>query len=112
MRGPAKRCEDILSALDVVRLYAARGYEDFCENIETQSVLLRHMQIIGEAAWRIPNDVRELAPDLPWNSIAGLRHIIVHTYFDLDLMRIWRTISGELDALDAAARQILAALAD
>ncbi len=58
------------------------------------------MQIIGEAARTLPEDVRTLAPEIPWPNIIGMRNILVHGYFDIDTDIVW----------EAAVRDVLGAL--
>jgi uncharacterized protein with HEPN domain len=49
-----------------------------------QAWVLRHIQIIGEAAAGITQETRMLAPDIPWGQIVGLRNALVHAYFNID----------------------------
>jgi uncharacterized protein with HEPN domain len=52
----------------------------------------RHLQIIGESASKLPEGVRNLAPDIPWHKIIGMRNILVHDYFAIDLDAVWNTV--------------------
>jgi uncharacterized protein with HEPN domain len=50
---------------------------------------LRELQIIGEAARGIPEEVRSKAPEAPWHGLVGMRNILVHGYFDIDTEIVW-----------------------
>jgi uncharacterized protein with HEPN domain len=63
---------------------------------------LRHLQIIGEAASKLPEEVRNLAPDIPWHKIIGMRNILVHDYFAIDLDAVWNTVQRDIPSLEPA----------
>ena len=58
--------------------------------------VVRNLEILGEAANRLPDDFKQRHADIPWPKIVGLRHRIVHDYFDVDLEIIWQIIQHEL----------------
>lgn len=64
MRDPAERLRDILEAIERIERYAARGRTVFDEDELIQSWIVRHLQLIGEAASRVPESIRELAPEI------------------------------------------------
>jgi uncharacterized protein with HEPN domain len=49
-----------------------------------RSHLLRHIQIIGEASWRLSDSLKGRNPKVPWKGIAGMRHVLVHDYFEVN----------------------------
>ena len=57
-----------------------------------QNWFVRHLQIFGEAARLLPEEVRTLAPDIPWSEIIGMRHILVHNYFGIDTQVVWDAV--------------------
>jgi uncharacterized protein with HEPN domain len=67
--------------------------------------LIRAIEIIGEAAARLPATVRDTHPEIPWAQIMGMRNRLVHGYYDVDLDVLWATVSTNLtpliDAIDA-----------
>lgn len=67
--------------------------------------MVRDLQIIGEAASRLlSQDARDQHPAVPWREIIGMRHILVHGYFEVDLDLVWSVVDRELSALrDAIA---------
>jgi len=56
----------------------------------------RSIQIIGEAAKKIPEDVRASHPDVPWREMTAMRDVIVHEYDDLDPAQLWKTIAEDI----------------
>ncbi len=61
--------------------------------------LVKDIEIIGEAAYRITPAVQEEMPDIPWDDIVGMRHRLVHAYFDINLDILWRTVQDDLPPL-------------
>ncbi|MCB9122436.1 MAG: DUF86 domain-containing protein [Caldilineaceae bacterium] len=61
--------------------------------------LVKDIEIIGEAAFRIAPAVQEEMPDIPWDDIVGMRHRLVHAYFDINLDILWRTVQDDLPPL-------------
>ncbi len=66
---------DILAAIDAIERYQDRDRAAFENNELLQNWFLRHLQIIGEAARALPEDVRALVPEVPWSNIIGMRNI-------------------------------------
>jgi uncharacterized protein with HEPN domain len=85
VRDPKERLRDILDAITNIERYAARGRQAFEKDELIQNWFVRHLQIIGEAAYALSRDVREQEPDIPWTDIIGMRHILVHDYFVIDI---------------------------
>jgi uncharacterized protein with HEPN domain len=75
-----------------------------------QNWFLRHLQIIGEAARALPEEVRALAPEIPWSNIIGMRNILVHGYFEIDTDIVWNTATRDVPALKPAMERLLETL--
>ncbi len=89
--------EDILEAMDKIECYIkGLTYETFVENGMVVDAVIRNLEIIGEASKSIPKDVREKYPGIPWERMIGLRNIVIHEYFGIDLGIIWEIISKNL----------------
>ncbi|HTV31949.1 MAG TPA: HepT-like ribonuclease domain-containing protein [Methylocella sp.] len=71
---------------------------------------LRHLQILGEAARGLPEEVKKLAPGIPWSKIIGMRNILVHGYFEIDTRIVWDAVQRDLPAFKHAAQALLAQL--
>ena len=70
--------------------------------------VVRHLQIIGEAASRLPEDVRIRASEIPWPQVIGMRHVLVHGYFAIDTEIVWQTVVPGLPPLRTAVERSMA----
>ncbi len=84
MRDPKERLRDILDAVANIERYSVRGRQAFENDELIQNWFVRHLQIMGEAAYALPKELRDREPDIPWTEIIGMRHILVHDYFVID----------------------------
>jgi len=78
--------EDILEAIARIRRYT-RGLsrEAFADDERTLDAVVRNLEVIGEAVKQLPADVRSREPTVEWEKIAGLRDILIHQYFGIDV---------------------------
>lgn len=70
--------------------------------------LVKDIEIIGEAAYQISEITQDQLRDIPWDDIIGMRHKLVHAYFDINLDILWRTVQDDLPALVALLEPLLA----
>ena len=110
MRAPGERLRDILEAIEHIERYAQLGRAAFEQNELIQNWFVRHLQIIGEAANRLPPEVRAAAPEVPWSEIVGMRHILVHDYFAIDLDVVWQAVEVDLPQLKGQIKTLLGRL--
>jgi uncharacterized protein with HEPN domain len=96
-----------LEAIERIERYAARGREAFQSDELVQSWFVRHLQIIGEAVRAMPSDVRDRAPDIPWSEIIGMRHILVHDYFEIDSRAVWDAVERDIPELKQRIETLL-----
>ena len=86
------------------RLVAGASRQDLDRDEKLQLALVRALQVIGEAAWRLSEDFKRAHPTLPWHQIASFRHRVVHDYFAIDYDIVWHIATAELQPLiDALA---------
>lgn len=100
---------DILEAIGRIEEYTA-GYskEDFFRDRKTIDAVIRNLEITGEACGQVPEPVRAEHPRIPWKRIIGVRNIVIHHYFGVDLETVWFIIKHQMPEL----RSLLAATAD
>lgn len=70
---------------------AGMTFDQFTADSKTQSAVIMQLQVIGELAKRMPEEIK-VAIDIPWKEMAGLRDIVAHDYFKLDLVSVWETV--------------------
>jgi uncharacterized protein with HEPN domain len=79
----------------------------FVQNELVYDAVLRNLEVLGEAAKKVPEDVRNRYPWIEWRAIAGLRDVLAHAYFALDDATLWDIVARKVPALAEALRQIL-----
>lgn len=107
MRDDRERLLDIREAIENIQKYAARGKDAFSEDELIQTWVLHHIQILGEAAARISDEFQEHHPEIPWFKIVGMRNILVHDYFKIDVDAVWSVVENDLATLYQQIEQIL-----
>ncbi len=99
MRDPKERLRDMIEAIAAIERHLHRGKAAFEQDELLQGWFVRNLQILGEAARGLPDDVRALAPDIAWPRIIGMRNVLVHGYFDIDTDIVWDAASRDAVAL-------------
>lgn len=110
MRDSAERLRDILEAIAAIERHSDCEKRAFERDELLQAWFVRHLQIIGEAARAIPEEIRALAPEIPWRQIAGMRNVLVHGYFEIDTDLVWDAAARDVPALKPAIERLLASL--
>ena len=100
--------EDIVNQLEKVRGFVGTmDFEAFAQDEKTCYAVVRALEIVGEAAKRIPDDVRQRSPGVPWQLVAGMRDKLIHAYFGIDLEVVWRTVQEDLEPLEDATGALI-----
>lgn len=89
MRDPLERLRDIQDAIAKIMKYTNQGRHAFDQDELVQTWVVHHLEIIGEAARAIPQDFKDLHPEIPWKEYSGMRNILVHVYFGINQERVW-----------------------
>ena len=100
--------EDILKSIEKIEEYV-RGMsgEEFFRFSQVQDAVMRRLEIIGEAAKKVPEGFRSKYPEIPWKLIAGMRDVLIHGYFDVNLERVWVIVEKDLPDLKRKISRIL-----
>jgi uncharacterized protein with HEPN domain len=101
---------DIVDAITEVIETTPESWEEFDTNKLVRSHVLRHIQIIGEAAWRLSASLKDQHPEVPWKQIAGMRHVLVHDYFEVNWARVYQTARDHVSPLLPQIGSILGSL--
>ncbi len=75
--------------------YASHGKNAFINDELIQVWILHHIQILGEAAARLSDEFQECNHDIPWYKIIGMRNILVHNYFGIDIEAVWSAVEND-----------------
>jgi len=108
VRDDRERLRDVLEAIERIEKYAVRGRTALENEDLLQTWVVHHLMIVGEACRALSADFRKSHPDEVWVLAAGLRNVIVHEYFGVDLNVVWRVIEVDLPALKQRVQKILA----
>lgn len=104
--------QHILDAIRKIESYVAVGREVFLRDSHWHDAVIRQLEIIGEATKRLSSGFRDQHGETPWRRIAGLRDVLIHGYFGVDLEAVWGITQERLPSLKTQIEAILPDLAD
>ena len=100
--------EDILDAMEkAVVLLEGVTFDRFEADFRIHFAVVRALEIIGEATKRLPEEVRQRYPDVPWRGMAGMRDRIIHGYDTVDHQIVWDVVKRDIPQIEPRIRQIL-----
>jgi uncharacterized protein with HEPN domain len=104
------------SVFIVQMIEAAEAALEFCEGQTAESfagdrlvgfAVVRAIQLVGQAARGVSEELQSAHPEIPWREMIGMRNVVVHDYADVDMALVWKTVRDDLPALVARLRPIL-----
>jgi uncharacterized protein with HEPN domain len=110
-RQPTLIIDDILKCIQHIQSYTANiSFDQFSTHYMTVEACLYNIQVIGEAVSRLPENIKEDNPQIPWALIKGMRNRLIHEYFGTDIKLVWNVIENELPTLKGELEKILSGL--
>jgi uncharacterized protein with HEPN domain len=98
----------MLLSMEKISLYIdAMNKDAFVKDARTVDAVVRNLEIIGEAASRIPEVFKFSHPEISWRRVVGLRNRVIHEYFGVDLEIVWSVVSNDLPPLKSEVKQII-----
>ena len=106
-KDPLVYIDDIRDSIEAIKRYTAGlTKEDFFSSTEKQDAVYRRLEVIGEAANRLPDEFRNQYSLIPWHKIVGMRNVLIHEYDSIDLDRVWETIQRDIPTLEKHIKSI------
>lgn len=101
--------QDMLDSMNRIANYIqGESYDTFVNHQMLVDAVVRNLEIIGEAAGKVSDELRERVPEVPWKQMKGLRNIMIHEYFEIDNSIIWNIAFMDLPKARAQIEQIIA----
>lgn len=107
-RTPKLLLEDIIESAEKILQYTKGiSFEEFSKDNKTVDAVIRNFEIIGEASNLIPDELKDKYSEIDWHRIRGFRNRIVHDYFGVDLLIIWKIIFDQIPGLITEITKII-----
>ena len=75
------------------------SFDEFSQDKKTIYAVVRGLEVIGEAVKKLPKEIKDRYPDIPWKRIAGMRDKLIHEYFGVDISVVWKTVKEDIPYL-------------
>lgn len=99
-KDPFLYLDHILESIEALEKYSENlSKEDFLNSLLIQDAICRRLEIIGEAASKLDDEFKDKYSDVPWYKIVGMRNLLIHEYFHVDLDQVWSTIEISIPEL-------------
>jgi uncharacterized protein with HEPN domain len=99
--------DDILDCIAKIEEYTAHiSKDDFSRDTQVQDAVFRRLEVIGEAVKNIPESIKVKHPEIEWRKIAGLRDVLIHEYFGVNLQRTWKVAKEDIFDLRKKIREV------
>lgn len=100
----------MIESLKAIQEYSRGGKHEFLESGLIRDAIIRNLEVVGEAAKQIDSPLREKYPDVPWRRMTGMRDVLIHNYFGVDVEMVWTVVEVEVPRLLHQLGEILNSL--
>lgn len=91
-KDPQVYLTHIMQSISTIEKYLQGvSKEMFLKSEEKQDLIIRRLEVIGEAVKQLPEEFKQQYPDIPWRDIGDMRNVLIHVYFDVDYTIVWKT---------------------
>ncbi len=98
--GDKQRIQHIREAIGHIETFTIGiSYEDYVANLQLRLALVKLLEIIGEAASMLSDEIRYEFSDIEWSTLKAVRNVLVHEYFGIDYAIIWASIQRDIPGL-------------
>lgn len=100
--------QDILDAMNKAQSFvSSMDYEAFKDDDKTAYAVIRALEVIGEATKHVPDNVRQKYPGVPWQDMAGMRDVLIHAYFGVDIETVWLTVTEKISQIKPLIEKVI-----
>lgn len=99
--------EHILDSIAAIEDFTSGGKDAFFNSRLIRDAVVRNLEIIGEATKQVTRATREAHRDVPWREMAGLRDVLIHDYFGVDIGIVWNVVARELPTLKNMIKEMV-----
>src|SRR3989338_38166 len=100
--------QDIFDAMNKAQSFvSSMEYEVFKNDDKTAYAVVRALEVIGEATKHVPENLRQKYPGVPWQDMAGMRDVLIHAYFGVDIETVWLTVTEKISQIKPLIEKVL-----
>ena len=110
MKSQRAYAQHVIECIGRIAEDSAPGRDAVFASRTLQDAIVRNLQVLCESTQRIDEKHKDQHPEINWTSIAGMRNVLVHDYFEVDFQTVWDVVARDLPSLEKAMRAILTAL--
>lgn len=108
MKSDVLLLQQILKSIKKIEKYTkSMNQHEFENNEVIQDAVIRQFEIIGEASNHLSDNTIQKIDDVPWKDIVGFRNVLIHDYFEVDLLAVWTSVLKDLPGLKASVENYI-----